>query len=383
MKDFEVDINGIIESVHSALRDSGLEDIADHMHRATNGIEAAASGKEVERSFSVGPQSSLAIGTMRSGDISITATEEPVIRVRYRSRSSNLNQEDPFVAEQTDNHVELNVKEHRGSTDFRVTVPRDCSILVRGLASDIEVSGISGRLELETASGDVSLEDVAGDITIRSVSGDVSGARLNGPFQVHTTSGDISVSESHLSRFDLHSVSGDFSIETSAPSDARFKVGTTSGDMRLFVPGDTGLSVKLDTSSGDVHSHLPVEIIQASKRHWEGTINGGGARLEMRSTSGDLEIRRSSRLSDMPPSPAPTTEPVSPPAPRSDISPEPLVTIPEGPPPSIDPEPQIPDVVAVDDTPNLETKSASEILAALERGEISVDEAMRRLDEGS
>lgn len=385
MKDFEVDINGIIETVQSALRESGLEDIADRVQRATNGIDTAVSGKEVEKAFPVGPHSSLSMSGVRSGDVWISAADEPVIRVRYRSRSSSLNQEEPFVAEQTDNGVELQVKGHGGSIEYRIVVPRDCSVSVHGLSSDIDVAGTNGGVELETASGDVKLEDVTGSITIRTVSGDIIGDRLNGPLQVHTTSGDVSVTESHHSGFDLYSVSGDFSIDTSAPRDARYAVNTTSGDLHLYVPGETGLSVKLNTSSGSVHSHLPVEIIQANKRHWEGNVNGGGAILEMRSSSGDLEIRRSSRLLDVP---STSSSPAATPASQS--RPAPVTSVPTA--PGTEPtelstptnaEPTLADLETGDDSTAPEPSGSSEILAALERGEISVDEAMRRLDEGS
>src|SRR5579859_5481719 len=130
MKDFQFDVDGIIETVQSALRDSGLDDIADHVRRATHGIDTGVSGKEIEKAFPVGPHSSLTLRTVRSGDVSVTAGDEDVIRVRFRSRSSKHSEEEPFVVEQSDNNVELRVKEHRGSNDYRISVPRDCRVSV-------------------------------------------------------------------------------------------------------------------------------------------------------------------------------------------------------------------------------------------------------------
>jgi hypothetical protein len=110
--------------------------------------------------------------------------------------------------------------------------------------------------------------------------------------------------------------------------------------------------VTLKTLSGDVRSELPADIIKAGRRNWQGRINGGGADVEMNSVSGDLRISRGAF--------GEATPPGSWPAAGGRESDHPSVAEPTA------PEPSESDTVA--------------ILGALERGEITVEEAMARLD---
>ena len=351
MKHF--DVEKIVASVQSAIDDLDLPDDVPQgtTGRARESEMDLSAGQEVEKELQVGARPRLSIGNLHGGEISIRAGADSVIRVRTRRFGSKRTVDElPFEVTQEGSSISVRPrgKWHGSSVDYQLEVPRDCAVHVRGLNPDVDIEGTSAEVEVETVGGDVRVQDLSGACSIATVSGDISGRRLGGTLNVHTTSGDATVMESRLRRFTLHSVSGDFTVESSLTPDERYLVGTTSGDLRLLVSGNVGATVQMKSFSGEVVSELPTEVIKSSRRNWQGRINGGGAYLEMASMSGDLRIERGSDAAAEAPhyegQPAATGAPVQ---------------------------------VAADEVTTPETRA---ILAALERGEVTVEEAMARLE---
>jgi DUF4097 and DUF4098 domain-containing protein YvlB len=217
-------------------------------------------------------------------------------------------------------------------------------------------------------SGDLTVTDVSGDCGMTTVSGDVHARHISGSLTVRTTSGDVRLTDSQLDHFNLNSVSGDFTIETPLTPGQHYLARTVSGDLKVLVPPGTGATIQMKSMSGDVISELPAEIIKAGRRHWQGRINGGGANVEMNSVSGDLRFAHSgiSGAPNPPSGSAPETGGFEgSPAVQSSSAETAAGDAPSSP------------VVA--DTPNAQDETNA-ILKALEQGEISVEEAMEKLD---
>lgn len=357
MKDFGVD--KIIDSVHAAIGDLDVDAIVDEVHRSVgigrgSGMETM-SGAEIEREYQVGVRPELTVSNLHSGDISVHSHDEQVVRIRVNKYGSlRALDEMPFEVTQEGSALHLRPKGRyqTSSVDYRIEVPRDCSVRLSGINPDIEVEGTSG-VNVETVGGDVRVKDISGDCSIRTVSGDIAGSRLVGILNAHTTSGDTIVTESQLRRFSLHSISGDFSIETSLSLREHYLASTTSGDVRLLLSGDTGVTVLMKTFSGEVVSDLPTEVLKFSKRNWQGRINGGGAQLEMSSMSGDLFIERGAPVADE--------------AVADVVAAEQAVA-------------ETSTEVVEEDRVAQRGDETGAVLAMLERGEISVEDAMARLE---
>jgi hypothetical protein len=244
----------------------------------------------------------------------------------------------------------------RSPSDTRLTieVPAGATTTVQTASGDLQVRDIRGPLQARSASGDVRLLEVAGDVQVETVSGDVV-IDLAAPTRltVKTVSGDALVEGGRADRFMYTSTSGDLRI-TSELGDGPHAIATVSGDAIVATGG--GIRVSAQTVAGDLSSDLP-HISEGRPGHRSIIVGEGSTVLQFRSTSGDLRVVGANGAAHHERS-GPTALPVS------DVGdpPEPLATD-----------------AAVDPPDPVTEQSRLEILRALERGEIDIDEATSRL----
>jgi hypothetical protein len=227
-------------------------------------------------------------------------------------------------------------------------VPRRAQVRFVGVSADVTSTGVAGAQEYQTVSGDLVISDAADSLRVKSVSGDLA-VRGNEPIDIeaNSVSGDLYVAAPRLDRLAINTVSGNIEVEGELSPDAAHRAETVSGDFRLGTSGDLTLEVR--GLSTDVGITLPHRA-EGSRDRRRYVIGNGAASLAFSSMSGDVSIR-SSRL-------APHAPPAGPSAPAPPEPPAP----PASPTPGADRE--------------------LDVLRALERGEIDVDEAARRLGRG-
>lgn len=233
----------------------------------------------------------------------------------------------------------------RGAIALELDVPRRAAIVVESGDADVSADGLAGEQRYRTASGDVRLREVTGTIGVDAVSGDVA-VRASGTasLALRTVSGELEILAATIARLRAATTSGDVDVEGRFEGEGPFSIETVSGDARLAPAND--VRVETSTISGDVASEL--EATRDGRRGRQTLVigRGDGPVVTFRSTSGDLVVTR-------------PTAPSSPPA-----------TGPQDPVGTTTSAPVIPTGDAADDLA---------ILRALERGEIDVAEAGRRL----
>ncbi|CAN5667202.1 hypothetical protein BH23CHL7_BH23CHL7_12940 [soil metagenome] len=221
-----------------------------------------------------------------------------------------------------------------GSYEFDVQVPRGARIDIKAVSADIDGSDLAGDQKYKTVSGDVRLNGASGKLSVMTVSGDVrlhDGGELE--IDAATTSGDLTVEATLLRQLGVRTVSGDVRAQARLQPGARHSVETVSGDLNLVVAGG-GVTVESSRA------------LDLGRRRSDPIVVGdGSARLMFRSMSGDQRVTLGGRAGE-----ASAPDIPSPPAP---------------------PEPPREPVSAED---------RLEILRALERGELDIDEAARRLE---
>lgn len=217
-------------------------------------------------------------------------------------------------------------------------VPRGAHLRFDGVSAEVVARGFAGTQHYRTVSGDLVLNESSGDVRLRGVSSDIS-VRAKGDLdlEVNTVSGDLSVVAPRYGQLHVTTVSGDVELEGELAVGPAHRVETVSGDLWLGLLG--GLTLQVRGLSTDVDATLPHRA-EGSRDRRRYIVGRGEATLDFSSMSGDVSIHAARRTTGR------TAE----------------QALPQ--PPAVAPEAQL------------------EILHALERGEIDVDEATRRLGGG-
>jgi hypothetical protein len=257
----------------------------------------------------------------------------------------------------------------RVTIDLSIEVPRahvtadPVRLRVRTANGDVRIDGVPGTIDVATANGEVGMNDIHGEISVHAANGDLAFDRPQGRLTARTVNGDLAVNGGDLGRFTLTTVSGDVRIEAAlaAPGDTS-RIESVNGDVNLdlAVPAATGATISVKTVSGDTDVSSPFRSI--GKRTWRiGPGDNGGPSIAIKTVSGDLHAH-GTLVADAGPARGPIdVAPPTPPAPPAQPAP---------PAPFADAAPTVP--IKVD--PRLA------VLRAVERGEIDIDEAMRRLE---
>jgi putative adhesin len=129
-------------------------------------------------------------------------------------------------------------------------------------------------LDVTTTNGTITMRNVANRITARTTNGGVRATGLSGQVDAQSTNGTVNV--------ELASIAD------------RVSLRTTNGSVVLGVPDDAKADINASWTNGGIHvSDVKVEIVERSRRSFEGKMNGGGAPIELHTTNGSIRIRSS------------------------------------------------------------------------------------------
>lgn len=221
------------------------------------------------------------------------------------------------------------------SLEIEATIPAGAELRVETVSGDVNATNLVGEQRYTAVSGDVVILDGAGSVRLNTVSGDAI-LRASGALELRaeTVSGDLGITAPRLDALRASTVSGDVDIEGALRAGGEHRIETVSGDVMFAPVGGASFEVRgLSTDiTGDVDHRIEG---RADRRHV--VVGGGGPEAVFSSMSGDFHVRRPRRLEQHPEAAA--GEAVGAPEPANEL----------------------------------------EVLRALERGEIDVEEAARRL----
>jgi hypothetical protein len=250
----------------------------------------------------------------------------------------------------------------RGSSpDLMIEVPSHATVVVEARSADIEADGLLGDQRYRTVSGDTKLRGVSGRIAVEAVSGDIDVlAAGEAGMTVRSVSGDIAVRAATVTSLEAATTSGDLRVAGRLAGPGPFAIVTVSGDVLLAPAGD--LRIELATLSGDLRSQLAGSRSEGGRGRRTLEVGAGGPLVTVRSMSGDLLV--------VPPTPVAEADDAT--------AARPIVAV-------ADPAQQKSVAPALGLTANSGIAAAYDearlrILRSLERGEIDVAEAGRRLE---
>ena len=165
---------------------------------------------------------------------------------------------------QTDNTVRI-VRASRKDASYVIQVPHNSAVQFN---------------QTNWNSGDLMVRDLTGDLEVNMKSGDMKLTNVAGPVVANTISGDILVR---------------FAAMRQAPS----SISTVSGDVDVSMPANTKATMKLRSISGEVYTDFDMSVGkgQDELRHIggqvvDGSINGGGTAVSLKTVSGDIYLRK-------------------------------------------------------------------------------------------
>lgn len=272
------------------------------------------------------------------------------------------------------------------SLDLDVEVPRTARLAVRTMSGDVQAIGIGGASRWATASGRMLLQVDGGPASVETLSGDITlHASVPLDLAVRSVSGDLRVEAPMLTALTASTASGDIDLAAGFAPGAAHSVTSVSGEVRLRTAG--ALRLESRTVTGDVRATVPHRA-EGGRGRRTIVVGDGLARVTVSTLSGDVSL--DGAPADAPRSgPAPNREPPLDRRPARDPEPvasaEPSVVVAEAeaaanlvrsvpPAPAAQPMPRVP---AADGVPTEDDRL--EILRALERGELDVEQAASRL----
>jgi hypothetical protein len=165
-----------------------------------------------------------------------------------------------------------------GSGDITVQLPMR-TVEVNTASGDVRVDQSVAELRVKAASGDISIDGVVSEAAISSASGGVRISKVDN-IVVKTASGSVGLG-TVTSAASVKSASGDVKLQDFSGSDLDIK--TMSGDVTIgLVPG-LEIDATITVASGEFENRIEPSGVEPV----------GGARLSIKSFSGDVALRSS------------------------------------------------------------------------------------------
>jgi DUF4097 and DUF4098 domain-containing protein YvlB len=258
-----------------------------------------------EQEFSVGPGGALVVD-LPDGDVEVrtgsgsTVRVEAFVSARDRQWGREVFDRMRFRADLSGTTVRVDgedprIERHewrdgRGvSVRAVITVPSKFDVDVGTSDGDIGLEQIDGRVELRSSDGDIEVNAVTG-----------------GELRVQTSDGDILADRLDIERTWLRTSDGDIRVRNFSGA---LEANTSDGDIEVYLASHRG--VALSTNDGDITIHaledLGADIVlegedlsvprgfslrgQVTRRRIEGTMNGGGPRIEARTHDGEIRLK--------------------------------------------------------------------------------------------
>jgi hypothetical protein len=137
-------------------------------------------------------------------------------------------------------------------------------------------------------------EDMRGEFELSVVDGDIRLDRIAGDLKASATDGTIDIAGDFRS-LSLRSIDGDITVHPSAASvmATDWDIRTVDGDVEAVLPSGFAAEVKIQTNDGRLDSDYPASPLKRSgRKHYAFTIGSGGKTFDIRTTDGDITLRK-------------------------------------------------------------------------------------------
>lgn len=238
------------------------------------------------------------------GSSSNSRLSEDEIRERLENFDITISQEGNTIVASAKPKRNINWNNKGISVSFKVYVPRETSTDLNATGGNISLAGLSGKQEAETSGGNISLGEITGDARVETAGGNISIGQYEGKLDVNCSGGNISLDNARGEikvstaggNINVSGVAGSVEAHTSG-GNIRAKVtevekyltlSTSGGNITASIPENKGID--LDIRADRISSNLREFKGYLGKEKIEGSINGGGIPVKMRTSGGNISL---------------------------------------------------------------------------------------------
>jgi hypothetical protein len=236
--------------------------------------------ESIHKTFDMPGYSRLVVENIQ-GPITVTGWDRPQIEVYATPDQGQVE----IAIEQHDDTVVARTRVEKGQgrwknwfdgkhsprVEYAVSVPHATDLKIKNVEGPISVSRCAGIIRIDNVDGKVALDHAKGDIQVETVNGALSATHIQGDPRLKTVNGKLSVRESKLSGLSAHTVNGKITAAATWHPDAQISLHSVNGDCELTVPADFraqasahGINFSVTTGNG--------ETINRQFSGWNGTV---------------------------------------------------------------------------------------------------------------
>ncbi len=234
----------------------------------------AAESKEVQKTVPLNSAGSVSL-TAVNGSIRISTWDRNEVEIHAVIEAASGSSCDRKLYDATNVHIDSETDSVRIVTDtpnsnwcreednsrlpvvrFTIQMPRTAGLTIRDHNSDIEIANLQSPIEIETHNGKVRAEGLASSAKVVTHNGDV--------------------------RLDFAKFGANSSVETD------------HGSIELLIPKGSGFNIRAGVDRrGSFSADFPVTTRISTRRSsfLDGTVNGGGPTLELKTDHGSVHLR--------------------------------------------------------------------------------------------
>ncbi len=238
-------------------------------------IAPLANAKIIEREFSADPGDTLYMKT-EQGSLEIKTHNDDSIEFYVEIDGED---EDEFMVTFDERSDGLKVRGERRNRhgwsrtriSYRIIVPENYNLDLNTAGGKIEINDdLTGNINARTSGGSIEVASVTGDVNLHTSGGSIRTEDIEGEINAHTSGGSINVT-----------------FAKQFTQDAT--LNTSGGSILATLPADIRMDLDASTSGGKVKTDFVVEG-RIKKRSVDGKVNGGGPKLNLHTSGGNIRI---------------------------------------------------------------------------------------------
>lgn len=164
----------------------------------------------------------------------------------------------------------------------------------KSVSGDVHVADAKSGVDCESVSGDVYVKNVVGGAEVKSVSGGITVKNCKGDIDAEVVSGDVELMDvADAVEVNAKSVSGGVKYVGDLAKDGNYSMHSLSGNIVMKIPAASAFDLSAKTFSGGIESDFEIKMSgKIGKKELKGTVNGGGAEIEVKTFSGDIHLKK-------------------------------------------------------------------------------------------